>query len=146
MGFKSTKNTRNVNQSNGNYESYGIVYASRFVFKTIETIDRNLSFLYTKDSIDNNFKTINHSSVRDNDEEFDDILGIVEEQIGSIMAINDGSTNHFLYKEKSEEFEGILDCINEVVYCLKGEYQNNFERRLIDIVKGLSNIGIEKKN
>ena len=148
MGFKSTKNTRNVNQSNGNYEAYGIIFASRFVFKTIESIDRNLRFLYTPGSDSNNWEAINHSLVRDNDGEFDDILRRVEERIGRISAIDDGSINQFLYKEKRdgaffEEFDGILDCINEGVFCLRGEYKNNFERRITDIVKGLSNIGID---
>ena len=147
MRFKSTKNTHNVYQSNENYEAYGIIFASRFVYKTIESIDRNLRFLYTPGSASNNWETINHSLVRDNDGEFDDILGRVEERIGRIMATDDGSTNQFLYKEKCdgvffEEFDGILDCINEGV-CLRGEYKNNFERRITDIVKGLSNIGID---
>ena len=44
MGFKSAKNTRNVNQSNGKYEVDDIIFPSRFVFSTIESIDRNLRF------------------------------------------------------------------------------------------------------
>ena len=144
MGFKSAKNTRNVNQSNGNYEVDGIIFASRFVFTTIESIDRNLRFLYTPGSASNDWETIDHSPVRDNDEEFDDIIGRVEERIGRILAIDDGSTNKFLYKEKHggaffENFSGIEDCINEGVHL---KPQNNFERRIRDIMRGLTYIGI----
>ena len=39
-----------ANHSNGNYEVDGIIFASRFVFTTIESIDRNLRFLYTTGS------------------------------------------------------------------------------------------------
>ena len=52
MGFKSAKNTRNVNNSNGNYEVDGLIFPSRFVFLTIASIDRNLRFLYTPGSED----------------------------------------------------------------------------------------------
>ena len=116
MGFKSTSNSNNVkhskevedlilsivNHSNGNYEVDGIIFASRFVFTTIESIDRNLRFLYTPGSASNDWETINHSTVRDNDEEFDAILGRVEERIGRIMGIDD--TKQFLYKEKGGDF------------------------------------------
>ena len=90
----------NVNHSNGNYEVDDLIFPTRFVFTTIESIDRNLGFLYTSGSASNDWETINYSPVRDNDEEFDDILARVEERIGRIMAIDDGSTNQFLYKEK----------------------------------------------
>ena len=143
MGFKSAKNTRNVNQSNGNYEVDGIIFASRFVFTTIESIDRNLRFLYTPGSASNGWKTINYSSVRDNDEEFDDIIGRVEERIGRIMIIDDGSTDKLLYKEKRgdffKKFSGIADCINEGLHL---KPQNSFEKRLKDIKRGLAYLGI----
>ena len=147
MGFKSAKNTRNVNQSNGNYEVDGIIFASRFVFTTIESIDRNLRFLYTPGSASNDWETTNHSPVRDNDEKFDAILARVEERIGRILAIDDGSTNQFLYKEKHGgtffvKFSGIKDCLDEGIY-LDVKTKNKFERRIIDIVRGLSYIGID---
>ena len=99
MGFKSAKNTRNVNQSNGNYEVDGIIFASRFIFTTIESIDRNLRFLYTPGSARNDWETINHSAVRDNDGEFDAFLERVEERIDRVKA-NSRDINQFLYKEK----------------------------------------------
>ena len=159
MGFTSKKTTNAnkvksevedlilsiVNHSNGNYEVDGIIFASRFVFTTIESIDRNLRFLYTPGSDSNDWETINHSTVRDNDEEFDAILARVEERIGRIMTIDDDFTNQFLYKEKRggaffENFSGIEDCINEGVHSTP---QNNFEKRIRDIVRGLSYIGID---
>ena len=101
MVIESAKNTSNVKQSNGNYEVDDIIFASRFVFRTIKSIDKNLRLLYTPGSDSNDWETINHSSVRDNNEEFDDIIGRVEERIGRILIIDDGSTNKFLYKEKN---------------------------------------------
>ena len=93
MGFKSASKSKTVNHSNGNYEVDGIIFASRFVFTTIESIDRNLRFLYTPGSANSDCETIIHSPVRDNDEEFDAILERVEERIGRIKSIDDGSTN-----------------------------------------------------
>ena len=100
MGYKSAKNTSNVNQSNGNYEVDDIIFATRFVFRAIKSIDKNLRLLYTPGSESNDWETIPFSPVRDNDEEFDYILIEVEERIGRIIAINDGSTKKILYKEK----------------------------------------------
>ena len=147
MGFKSAKNIRNVNHSNGKYEVDGILFPSRFVFTTIESIDRNLRFLYTSGSANNNWETINHSAVRDDDGEFDAILGRVEERIGRIIAIDDGTTYELLNKEKRdgaffEKFNGIFDCIKEVEMDLRGEFKNNFEKRIVDIAKNLNYIGI----
>ena len=113
-------------------------------FTTIESIDRNLRFLYTPGSASNDFETINHSPVRDNDEEFDAIRSRVEKRIGRIMGIDD--TKQFVYKEKHynaffEKFGGIVCCVNEGKY-LNGETKNKFERRIIDIVRSLCYIGI----
>ena len=136
MGFKSANNSNNVKHSNGNYEVDGIIFPSRFVFTTIESIDRNLKFLYTPGSAEFDFETINHSPVRDNDEEFDAILSRVDERIGRITGIDD--TKQFLYKEKGgdffEKFRWINDCITEGVYSTP---QNNFEKRIRDIVRSL---------
>ena len=118
MGFKSAKNTRNVNNSDVDYEVDGIIFPSRFVFTTTESIDRNLKFLYTPGSEDNDFETINHSPVRDNDEEFDAILSRVEKRIGRITGIDD--TKQFIFKEKHyaffEKFGGIVNCFIEGVH------------------------------
>ena len=88
MGFTSKKTTNAnkvksevedlilsiVNHSNGNYEVDGIIFASRFVFTTIESIDRNLRFLYTPGSDSNDWETINHSLSRENEASFDFIF------------------------------------------------------------------------
>ena len=99
MRFESADNT-NVNQSNGNYEVDGIIFASRFVFRTIKGIDRNLRFLYTPVSASNDWETVNHSMTRENEASFFAILARVDEWIDRIENIDDGSTNQFLYKEK----------------------------------------------
>ena len=144
MGFKSAKNIRNVNHSNGNYEVDDLIFPSRIVFTTIESIDRNLRFLYTPVSASTDWETINHSAVRDNDGEFDAFLKRVEERIERIKAFD---RSQFLYKEKRggaffKKFGRILDCINEGVFCLRGEFKNNFEKRIGDIGKSLTNMGI----
>ena len=58
------------------------------------------------------------------------------------MGIDD--KKQFLYKEKGgdffEKFSGIYDCITEGVYSTP---QNNFEKRIRDIVRSLSYIGID---
>ena len=69
MGFESANNT-NVNQSNGNYEVDVIIFASRFVFRTFKSIDRNLRFLYTPCSASNDWETIKHSMTRENEASF----------------------------------------------------------------------------
>ena len=99
MVIKSAKNTSNVKQSNGNYEVDDIIFASRFVFRTIKSIDKNLRLLYTPGSDSNDWETIPFSPVRDNDEEFDAILIKVEEWIGKIIAFY-RSTKKILFKEK----------------------------------------------
>ena len=81
MGFKSAKSTRNVNQSNGRYKVEGIIFPSRFAFSIIESIDRNLRFLYSPAPPNNSRSTINYSVVRDNEEEFKYILDRVEDLI-----------------------------------------------------------------
>ena len=146
MGFKSAKNICNDNQSNGNYEVDDLIFPSKLIFSTLESIDRNLKFLYTPGSARNDFETINHSLVREDEGEFDLFLERVEERIERIREFR--SYSKFLYKEKRggaffEKFPRILDCINEGVLCLGGEYKNDFERRIGDIVKSLSYIGID---
>ena len=133
MGFKS------LGESNKNYKVDGMIFPTRFIFTTIESIDRNLRFFYTSGSTSNDWETTNHSPARDNDEEFDAILARVEERIGRILAIDDGSTNQFLYKEKHGgaffvKFSGITDCLDEGIY-LDVKTKNKFERRIIDIVR-----------
>ena len=144
MGFTSANNA-NVNQSNGNYEVDSIIFASRFIYRTIKSIDRNLRFLYTPGSDSNDWETINDSPVRDNDEEFSAILERVEELIERIKNIYDGYTIQFLYKEKRggaffKKFSGIEDCINEGVHTTP---QDHFEKRIRDIVRRLSYYGMD---
>ena len=81
MGFKSAKNTRNVKQNNGKYEVDDIIFPSRLVFSTIESIDRNLRFLYSPPPPNKPRSRINYSEVRDDEEEFNCILDRVEERI-----------------------------------------------------------------
>ena len=84
MVGKSTKNTRNVI-----YEVDGLIFPSRFVFSTIESIDRNLGFLYTPGTEDNDFEPTFDFPVRENDKEFAAILKRVEERIKRITGIDD---------------------------------------------------------
>ena len=144
MGYKSSKNTRNVNQINENYEVDDIIYPSKNTFKLFESLNKNLRLLYTPGDESRDFETINYSEVRDDEEEYDKILAKVEDKIKKIKDFR----SSFLYKENRrgafyERYQGILDCINEGVHCLRGKYENDFEKRLVDIVKKLSYLGID---
>ena len=145
MGFTSSNNTNNtnVNQSNDDYEVDDIIFPSKFVYKTIKKINKNLKFLYTPGSESNDYETINHSSVRDNPEEFKAVLDRVDELINRITNIDD--TKYFIYKKKHgdaffDKFGGIVDCMNEGVHT---KPENHFERRIRDIVRKLTFIGID---
>ena len=148
MGINSAKNTSNVNQSNGNYEVDDIIFPSKNIFKLFERLNKNLRLLYTPGDESRDFETINYSEVRDDEEEYDKILTKVEDKIKKIKDLLI-STHKFLFKENRsdafyERYEGILDCINEGVHCLRGKYKNDFEKRLVDIVKELSHLGIDR--
>ena len=146
MGFKSAKNTHNVNQSNGKYEVGGITFYSKFVYENIKSIDEYLRLLYSADyGIIS--EIIKNSNVRNDEKYFDEILGGVEERIERIMKIGGWCIND-LYKEKYaysffEKFRGIYNCFIEYEF-LDGEYKNNFERRIIDIKLNLGLIGIDQ--
>ena len=137
MGFKSSKNTRNVNQSNGRYEVDDLIFYSKFVYENIKSIDEYLRLLYTIDS-----------NVRN-----DEILGKVEELIKKIKNIDDWLIND-LYKEKYvfsflKKFKGINNCYKEYQSllekygCMELEFGNNFERRIVEIKMSLSYIGVD---
>ena len=122
MGFKSAKNTRNVNQSNGKYEVDDIIFPSRFVFSIIESIDRNLRFFYSPAPPNKMWSRINYSAVRDDEEEFNCFLDRVGERINRIdeevdfIEIEDGAFN---------EFHGIIDFLYEAT-----DFENNKEDEL----------------
>ena len=119
--------------SNEYYETDGIIFYSRFVFKTIESIDRNVRFLYTKVFDDNDWETINNSPVRDNPEKFKVILDIVDNLINRIMDNDD--PEYFIYKQNRrgdflEKFGVIGDFLNER---FNSRPQIFFEMRIIDM-------------
>ena len=159
MGLKSTQNTRNVNQSNGRYEVDGLIFYSKFVYKNIKSIEKNLKLLYSTDP--NSEKGyINHSNVRDDEKYFDEILGRVEDFIEKIRFIEDWYWYEICEEKKSsyffKKFKGTYYCLKECKFlfdkygCLYDEhgnvnnqYINNFERRIIEIKKELNYMGIE---
>ena len=149
MGFKSAKNTHNVKQSNGKYEVDGITFYSKLIYENIKSIDEYLSLLYPTDSVGEN---IIYSNVRNDEKYFDEILGRVEELIQKINKIDDWFIND-LYKEKIafsflNKFKGIFNCFKEYEIliekyeCMDFEFENNFQRRIVDIKMGLSYMGI----
>ena len=134
MGFKSAKNIRKVNQSNGSYEEDDMIFLSRFIYSTIASIDRNLRFLYSPAPPNSNRNTINYSPVRDDDEEFDAILDRVEERINritgkvQIVETDDAAFNI--------TFCGIMDFLNEASD-LPSNSENHFEKRIVDLANRL---------
>ena len=139
MGFKSAKNIRKVNQSNGSYEEDDMIFLSRFIYSTIASIDRNLRFLYSPAPPNSNRNTINYSPVRDDDEEFDAILDRVEERINringkvQIVETDDAAFNR--------TFLGIMDFLYEASD-LPSNSENHFEKRIIDLANRLWEMGI----
>ena len=123
MGFKSAKNIRNVNQSNGKYEVDDLIFPSRFVYSTIKSIDRNLKFFYSPAPPYKFWSTINYSTVRDDEEEFNCILDRVEEQINRFN--EEVEIIETYYAAFNEKFHGIVDFLNEA-----SDFENNEEDEL----------------
>ena len=123
MGFKSAKNTSNVNQSNIRYKVANIIFPSRFVYSTIKSIHRNLKFFYSPAPPDKIWSTINYSAVREDEEEFNCILDRVEERIErfdeevEIIETDDAAFN--------KKFHGIIDFLYEAC-----DFENNKEDEL----------------
>ena len=91
-----------------------------FAFSTIESIDRNLRFLYSKSPPEKFWPRINYSSVRDDEEKFSFFLGRVEDRIErfeekvNIIETDDAAFNKM--------FPGMIDFLYEA-----REIQNNQE-------------------
>ena len=150
MGFKSAKNTRNVNQSNGKYEVDDIIFPSRFVFSIIESIDRNLKFFYSPAPPNKLWPTINYSTVRDDEEEFNCILDRVEERINrfdekvKIIETDDSAFN--------QKFNGIIDFLYEAddfKYDKEDELSKQtpeyIKKRFINLASRLWELGIHPR-
>ena len=140
MGFKSASKSKAVHHSNGNYKVGCLVFPSRFVFSTIESIDRNLRFLYSPAPPNSLWQTINYSTVRDDDEEFDAILDRVEERINrfnekvEIIETDDEAFN--------KEFLGIIYFLYEA-NDLPLNSEKHFEKRFINLANRLWELGIQ---
>ena len=123
MGFKSSKNTRNVNHSNEEYEVDDIIFPTKNVFKTIKSINRKLRLLYSPAPTNSLWPTINYSPVRDDDEEFNAILDRVEERIDrfnekvEIIETGDAAFN--------KKFLGIVNFLYEA-----SDFEDNTENDL----------------
>ena len=140
MGFKS------LSKSNKKYEADGILFPSRYTFTTIKSIDRNLKFFYTPGTAENDFEPIFHSVVREDAGAFSEFLDRLDERIGRIQNIDDGSIKQYLYKEKRDgvflaKFRGINGCLIEGAYS-HPQTQNYFQRRILDIARRMSFTGI----
>ena len=142
MGFKSTT------QSNSSqYQVNNLIFPSRHVFSTIESINRNLRFLYSPAPPNSLWSTINYSTVRDNDEEFDSILDRVEERIDrfnekvEIIETDDAAFN--------KEFNGIINFLYEATDFednkedeLSKKTPENIKKRFINLANRLWELGI----
>ena len=153
MGFKSAKKT---NVSEDKYEINNLVFPSRHVFTTIQSIDRNLRFLYSPAPSGRIWRRIRSSPIRDDDDEFDAILDRVEERINrikeevKIIEKGDAAFN--------QQFLGIIDFLYEAEDILEkreeyfqnngkylessGSRENYFENMFIYLSKRLWDLGI----
>ena len=133
MGFKSATNT------NVNYKINNLIFSSRLEYQTVESIDRNLKFLYSPAPSNSLCSTINYSLTRDNVDNFNAILDRVEERIDrfnekvKIIETDDSAFN--------EEFPGIVDFLYEASD-LPENSEKYFEKRFIHISKRLWDKGI----
>ena len=119
MGFNSAKNTHNVNLSNENYKINGLIFPSRQIFSTIESINIKLNSLYSLSPPNSLWPSINYSSVRDDNEEFEAILDRVEELIDSFKNFEIIETTDAAF---NNEFLGIVNFLYEASdYAMKKE-------------------------
>ena len=118
MGFKST-----TKSNSSQYQVNNLIFPSRHVFSIIKRINRKLKFFYSPAPPDSWWPTIKYSTVRDNEEEFNAILDIVEKLIDrfnekvEIIKIDDEAFN--------KEFLGIVDFLYEA-----SDFLNNIEDEL----------------
>ena len=150
------KSAKKSNVSGVKYEINNLVFPSRHVFSTIQSIDRNLRFLYSPAPSGRIWPTINYSPTRDDDEEFDAILDRVEERINRIkkeVKIIEKADAAF-----NQQFLGIIDFLYEADDILEkreeyfrnnGKYldssgtsENYFENKFIYLSKKLWDLGI----
>ena len=142
MGINTVSKSRIVNKDNLIYKSKNLVFPSRFVFSTIESIDRNLRIIYSKAPPNSGRDRINYSTVRDDEEEFDTILDRVEERINRINKIN-GKVKIIETDDAAfnRTFLGIMDFLYEASV-LPSNSENHFEKRFIDLANRLWEMGI----
>ena len=113
MEYKIPKKTRN-----GKYKVDHIICPSKFVLGTIESIDRNLRFFYSRAPRDSLRLRINYSSVRDDNEKIDNFLDRVEERIDRFYEkVKIKETDDAAFNKK---FIGIIDFFNEAY-----DFENN---------------------
>ena len=106
MGFKSTTQS-NIRQ----HEVNNLIFPSRNIFSTIESINKNLDFFYSPSTNNSLWPTINYSPVRDDNEEFDSILDRVEELINRIKEkVDIRETDDAAF---NQEFLGIVNFLYE---------------------------------
>ena len=109
-------------KSNGRHKVGNLIFPSRLVFSTIESIDRNLRILYSKAPPNSFWRTINYSAVRDDEEEFDSFLDRVEERIDRFNEkVNVRETDDSAFNKM---FIGITDFLYEAY-----DFENNKEDR-----------------
>ena len=106
MGFKSATKT-----TVEKYEINNLIFSSRLEYQIVESIDRNLRFLYSPPPPNSLWPTINYSLTRENVDNFNTILDRVEERIDrlnervKLVETDDSAFN--------EEFPGIIDFLYE---------------------------------
>ncbi|CAH3165058.1 unnamed protein product, partial [Porites lobata] len=105
----------------------------------VESIDRNLRFLYSPFPPNSLWPTINYSLTRENVDNFNTILDRVEERIDRLnervkfVETDDSAFN--------EEFPGIIDFLYEASE-LSENSEKQFEKRFIKLAQKLWDLGI----
>ena len=145
-----------VSKSKEYYRVGNLLFTSRSVFSAIESIDRNLRYLYSPAPPDSGQSRINHSPARDVDEAFDAILDRVEKWFpiyddrldrDEIIIVRFGK--RYPYKELAgaispafnRTFLGIMYFLYEA-RDLPSNNENHFDNRISYIANSLWGLGI----
>lgn len=134
MGFKSATKT-----TVEKYEINNLIFSSRLEYQIVESIDRNLRFLYSPPPPNSLWPTINYSLTRENVDNFNTILDRVEERIDRLnervkfVETDDSALN--------EEFPGIIDFLYEASELFENS-EKQFEKRFIKLAQRLWDLGI----
>ena len=142
MGFKS-KTQSNIRKHKVN----NLIFPSRTIFLIIESINRDLNFLYSPTRTNSLCSFICYSPVRDNNEEFNIILDRVEEQMNRIKEeVNIIETDDSAFNDEFPTIVSFLDEAFDYEYNTESDIfkqtPEDIKKRFISIAHKLWDLGV----